>query len=380
MRSPRGKAALLAVVVCFALIAVLAAPGGAQPPPTDRTFNYPFESPVLGMNAIPGRNQVMVADTGAGIVRVSRHGGRIVTPLPGVSDVLPITGNRMFAITGGGGPEDDEPPPDTELQQPQAAASVFYVWGRGQKVTPIADLRAAEEQMNPDGELIDSNPFGMTRMGRNLLVADAGANAVWRVHIRSGRVAPLAAFPPRIVETAWLKAAISCPGADLPPDFPADLAELCGLPDEMPAESVPTSVAIGPDGFIYVGELTGFPGGPGNSRIWRVDPSARNVDCATSDLCEVVFDGFTSIVDLEFTSRGRLVVAEIDRATFLAMEEGQGVGGAISVCVLGRNRCRDVATGLEMLTSIAVASNDRLYASVFGLVPGAADVTVVGDL
>ena len=41
----------------------------------------------------------------------------------------------------------------------------------------------------------------------------------------------------------------------LPPEF--------GLPPEITAEAVPTSVAIGKDGAIYVGELKGFPFRPG---------------------------------------------------------------------------------------------------------------------
>ena len=35
---------------------------------------------------------------------------------------------------------------------------------------------------------------------------------------------------------------------------------VCELPDRIPAQAVATSVAVGPDGAYYVGELKGFPG------------------------------------------------------------------------------------------------------------------------
>ena len=52
-----------------------------------------------------------------------------------------------------------------------------------------------------------------------------------------------------------------------------------GLPPEMPAEAVPTTVAIGPDGWAYVGQLIGFPGTPGTAHIWRVNPNAEDAVC-----------------------------------------------------------------------------------------------------
>jgi hypothetical protein len=43
-------------------------------------------------------------------------------------------------------------------------------------------------------------------------------------------------------------------------------------PGTVPQQSVPTSVALGPDGAWYVGELSGFPFTPGTARIWRIVP------------------------------------------------------------------------------------------------------------
>jgi hypothetical protein len=40
-----------------------------------------------------------------------------------------------------------------------------------------------------------------------------------------------------------------------------------------PAQAVPTSVVLGPDGAYYVGLLGGFPFAPGTSPVYRIDPA-----------------------------------------------------------------------------------------------------------
>jgi hypothetical protein len=63
--------------------------------------------------------------------------------------------------------------------------------------------------------------------------------------------------------------------------------------------TVPTSVAQGPDGAFYVGELTGAPFYPGEARVWRVVPGQPPA---------VYAQGFTTIIDLVFDPQGRLLV------------------------------------------------------------------------
>ncbi len=140
----------------------------------------------------------------------------------------------------------------------------------------------------------DSNPYGIAalRYGR-VLVADAGGNDLLLVK-PNGHVQTVARFPNQVISTSFL-----------PPVF--------GVPPGLmfPAEAVPTSVAVGPDGYWYVGELKGFPFTPGTSRIWRVAPWARNVTCdptATSGPCTLFMDGFTSIVGLAWHGRSLYVV------------------------------------------------------------------------
>jgi len=89
----------------------------------------------------------------------------------------------------------------------------------------------------------------------------------------------------------------------------------------MPAEGMPTSITIGRDGYIYVGERKGFPAPVGESSIWRVSPRAYWAQCGASPDCEKVFDGgFTSIIDLAFGRDGKLYVAEIDEQSWAAFQ------------------------------------------------------------
>ena len=115
----------------------------------------------------------------------------------------------------------------------------------------------------------------------------------------------------------------------------------------IPAQPVATSVAVGPDGAYYVGELKGFPAPTGESRVWRIEPGARNVQCGESKKCTLVLDGFTSIIDLTFGPDGRLNVAQIDDASWLAMEVGVGLGGSVRSCDLATDdvsgECDEVA-------------------------------------
>ena len=77
------------------------------------------------------------------------------------------------------------------------------------------------------------------------------------------------------------------PGWRPPSPWRAGRVEIVGtdhfgtrLPAELPAEAVPTTVAIGPDGWAYVGQLVGFPGKPGTAHIWRVNPNAEDAVCS----------------------------------------------------------------------------------------------------
>lgn len=317
------------------------------------TMAYEFATPIFKLAVAPD-GSVLVADAGAGIVELRNGAGSLVAELEGVTDIAPIGRSDMFALRGGG---------------PGLTTGALFRVSRG-STHLIADLYQFEADNNPHPTAVDSNPFDIELLkGDDLLVADAGGNDILLAE-KSGRVDWIAVFPNETVSTANIKSIAGCPTP-----IPA-LAFACALPPSMPAQPVTTSVAVGPDGAYYVSELKGFPAPTGRSRIWRVEPGARHVDCASSPACSIVANGFTSIVDLTFGPDGTLYVVEIDEASWAAIEFGTGsLGGTVNACNPTTWTCSEVATGLPIPVGLAVdPRTGEIFLTINALVPGAARV------
>lgn len=326
---------------------IAAASHAKQGPKTDDSG---FSSPLFGLTTAPN-DDILVADAGAGIASLSG----LEIPLPGVTDISPIGRSSHWASTGAG----MDPQSDT--------GQGIYRSSQG-KATLVANLFAFEEANDPDG-IVDSNPFDVQSLGGNAaLVADAGGNDLLRID-KQGNVNVLAVFPNEVVSTANIKALFGCPEG--PPNF-------CGLPDMMPAQAVPTSIAIGPDGHYYIGELKGFPAPAGASNIWKVAPGASWAECGTSPDCVKVFEGgFTSIIDLAFDANGTLYVAELDELSWFAVEflsPDAIAGGTINACNVSDLTCTEVATGVPILTAITFDKDGSLWATQNSLIPGLAEI------
>jgi NHL repeat len=153
-----------------------------------------------------------------------------------------------------------------------------------------------------------------------------------------------------------------------------------GFPPTIDAEAVPTSVTIGPDGAIYVGELKGFPFRPGSSHVWRVGANANGATCSVntpSAGCTVYKNRLTAIQDIDFNLRnGRLYVYELAADGVLAFEAGFETGDFPPAVLLqiaktggGKERRRELAAGqLSQPGGIAIAPNGRIFVTdgVFG--------------
>ncbi len=349
--------------LCVAMVAALSLAIWAIVPVVARGPNessYSFATPVFGIDtAFDG--SLLVADAGAGIVRLRRGTGSLIAALPGVTDVAP-TWFGLLAVTGGA----------TDPSQATPLSTKLFRIARGQ-VTPVADLGAFEAAVNPDGGVIESNPFDVAALWNgSALVADAAANDLLIVD-RKGAVDWVATLPRELVSTDNLKQLSGCPSGP---------AAICNLPPMIPAEAVPTSVAVGRDGAYYVGELKGFPAPTGRSRIWRIDPGTRHAQCGTSPACTVVADGFTSVVDLTFGLDGVLHVVELDEASFYAVEvAGTPLGGTVDRCErdrwTDRWTCGVEAAGLPMPTAATVDWRGRVHVVTNALVPGAAAIVTL---
>ena len=122
-----------------------------------------------------------------------------------------------------------------------------------------------------------------------MIVSDAGANDLLLVK-RSGRIKVLATFPNRTGRA----------------------------PDTF--DEVPTSVQRGPDGALYVGQLTGFPFIRGRRERLPGRQARRRLGGFAT--------GFTNIIDIAFDKRGRLYVLEIFKNGLLS---GDPTGALIRV-------------------------------------------------
>jgi hypothetical protein len=311
---------------------------------------YPFTTPVFGLATSPD-GTVLAADAGIGIVEIRKGIGTVLAQLPGVTDVAPIGRGDMFAITSPAFNGDGK----------------LYRVSQGSK-RDIANLLDFETRVNPDRGEIDSDPFDVEALtGGSALVADAAANALLIVDQR-GTVDWVATFPAETVSTDNAKKISGCPDSGRP---------ICSAPDQLTAQAVPTSVAIGPDGSYYVGELKGFPAPKNKSKIWKIDAGARHAVCGGSSSCHVLADNFTSVIDLTFGRNGKLYVVELDAESWLAMEAMKGVGGAVSACDARVSSCTKIASGILMSTAATVADDGTVWVVKNALIPGAADVVPV---
>lgn len=317
-----------------------------------------FTSPLFGLDTAPN-GDIVVADAGAGIHVMKDGAIESTIQLPLATDASPIGVGSMWVTTTGTDPEAD-------------TGQALWRISKGSK-TMVANLFAFEDAEDPDdpsdGKHSDSNPFDVQSLGGSAaLVADAGGNDLLRID-RRGNIEVLAVFPSEPVSTANAKALFGCPAG--PP-------EICAAPDQVPAEAVPTSIAIGEDGWYYVGELKGFPAPTGESNIWRVSPDATGELCPNVH-CELVFDGgFTSIIDLAFDGEGNLLVAELDEASWAAVEiTGVPTGGTVNSCDVSSLNCEVLHAGIPILTAITVGKDGTLWATENALIPGLADVVAL---
>lgn len=190
-------------------------------------------------------------------------------------------------------------------------------------VTYTVDVSEYEKQANPDQGPVESNPYGLLEGVGERVVVDAAGNTL------------LGVAPSRRIST----------GAVIP-----------SRAQGRNTDAVPTSVAIGPDGAYYVGELTGSPFAPDEARIWRIMPSqAPQVYCS----------GFSFIIDLDFDRRGNLYVLEHASGPL-----GPFVGTPGQLLRVGRDCSKTpVSTGLAAPTSVAIGPDGDPFVSINGTAP-----------
>jgi hypothetical protein len=195
----------------------------------------------------------------------------------------------------------------------------------------LVDLAGYELTANPDGDRIDSNPYGLLALPGHRLVTDAGGNSLLDV-AADGSVSTVATFP------------------KIPGPF--------GLRD-----AVPTDVVVGPDGAYYVSTLTGFPFTTGTASVYRVVPGQAPTAYAT---------GLTQVTDLAFASDASLYTLQHATAIFPGppIVPFAGPGAIRKVPPGGGPSSTLVAGDLPRATGLVVGDDGALYVAVNGASSG----------
>jgi outer membrane protein assembly factor BamB len=187
---------------------------------------------------------------GSQVTAIDKKGRRSVlwSGAPGTfSPGIGVQGGQVYVTAS---TEPDE-------QNPAGRADLLRI-SQGGQVTRVVDLMAFELAVNPDqqaqfdpesGEPYDAlaNPYDVLALPGRTLVADAGANAIISV-AANGR--------PSVFTV-------------LPVSYEGECAELPNnTADGFGCDSVPTGIALGPDGYLYVSGL----GGGVEGHVWKLDP------------------------------------------------------------------------------------------------------------
>ena len=247
-----------------------------------------------------------------GFASLSAPGGLFAAGVTGVS-VAPD--GSVFSVTNSGPPGFVKNAPRLIRRETGRLFSVT----RGEH-DAVAKVDRVEWKNNVDGIRGDrnSNPYAVLALADRQIVVDAGANALFEV--RGNSVKLLAVIP---------------------------------LNGE--AQPVPSSIALGPDGDYYVGELA-EGAGKGNARVWRV-PAAGGAPVMHST-------GYTAITGVAFGPDGSLFVTEF--AQNLARNKLKGE--VIRVAPDG-TRTKLSEGKLTTPTGAAVDSTGAVYVSNFSILP-----------
>jgi hypothetical protein len=243
-----------------------------------------------------------------GIDGVSVHGGALFSVETGSPDVVPST------ITG---------PAAEEAKEQLGALFETRPGGATRIVANVGhfDFRWTKEhkELVPE-QFPDANPYAVLATDSGEWVIDAAANTIDWVG-RDGSVKVVEFFP-------------SPPVSD----------------------AVPTCVSRGPDGALYVGQLTGFGNGPGKADIWKVEPGQEP---------EVWATGLTAVTGCGWDGDGEFYAVEFST---LGWESFKPETGALVQVPAHSTKPIPVVEKLSFPNGFA-AREDSLYVSNWSVAP-----------
>ena len=322
MLSLRAIAALLAGLaagaVAFAAVAALTAP---REPVVVEGLTAP-----RGLHALDDGG-LLVAEGGGRILRIDRDGG------------VTVVADKLHTVTGS--VEEGEYTIGPSGVTEDSNGAVYFVVGEfrdkgfreAYRLEPDGRARplTGQDPTGLDPPNLLTNPYDLDATADGgLLVSDSGWNAVLRV-TPDGEVVEYAALGP--------------------------------LPDG--AQSVPTGMARGPDGALYVAALGGLPHPPGGAVVYRVADVNGDGDAMDAGEAEVYAEGLTAATAVAFDGDGSLLVTEFSSDFGELVVRGYDRAAELP----GRlvrwtpNGARVVRGGLVTPTFVAVTSEGRVFVS-----------------
>ncbi len=277
---------------------------------------------IVKLNLRKGTRDVVVS----GLPSLAATDGAAST---GAHDVSFQGQGNLFVTIGFGG----EPDLREELEEEAGTMAVLGRVTSNGAYKILSDIGTFENEENPDEDLPDSNPYGVLALPGKVIVADAGANALFEISA-NGTIRTLAVFPEQ--------------------PFP-------GGPDR---DAVPTTVVLGPDGDYYVSQLTGGPFTIGAANVFRVPAEGGDP--------EVVLSGFTNVIDIAFGADGSLYVLQIAEPLF-------NVAAAKLIRVTNGTPTTLNVPGLVAPGGIAIASDGTIYVTNFSIAPGGGEVLAIRE-
>ncbi len=210
----------------------------------------------------------------------------------------------------------------------------------------VVNFFPVERDKNPDGYLVDANPYGMAAgPDGNLWVTDSAGNTLLRVDRKTGALKVVAVFD-------------GVPGP-LPNPNRAN---------KMEADPVPTGLAFDAEGNLYVALLPGFPFLPGSAKVVAVDDDGVASDYAT---------GLTMLVDLRFGPDGEMYAVSLGQFT----EQGPQPNTGAIVRVRAGDASEEVLSGLSFPTSIDFNGAGDAFVTINGVgAPGTGQVVKYAGL
>jgi hypothetical protein len=272
-----------------------------------------------------------------GLLSVSEGGGFGATGVDGIS----FFGGNLFAIEAGNStniPPSGFSPATIAKAKAQVGRLGEFNSGGGHVVANVGDFdhKWSEEHVSLAPENFpDANPYAVLAGSFGELVADAGANTLDFVS-PSGKVQVLTFF------------------ANPKPTPPE-------------ADAVPTCLAKGPDGAIYIGELTGATAPVGSSVVWRWTAGHEPTVWAS---------GLTAVTGCGFAADGQFYAVEFSTNGLIAAAPGTG---AVVRVPPHSTTPTTIVSGLSFPGGFAAAGNSG-YVSNWSIAPANSGGGPVGEV